>query len=489
MSPYFRLLTLLLVFFRAAAPAARSDDHPRSDLPGIFLIGDSTVKNRTRGQKGWGECLAAQVDPTKATVENHALGGRSSRSFLREGLWDAVLERLRPGDVVLIQFGHNDGGPLDEGRARASLKGIGEEEREVTIKETGEKETIRSYGWYLRRYISDAKGKGALPVVCSLVPRNIWKDGKVTRDRQSYAGWAAEVARTTEVPFLDLNEILAARYEIVGEAETNRRFFTEADHTHTSPEGAEFSASVVADLLRVVPGARWSGWLSKKARKIVALTFDDGCLSHRTHVADLLKEYGFGATFFVCEFPGMFGNPEHAMTWEQMGELHAMGFEIANHTLTHRHASSMKPEEFEAELSALDARCEAHGIPKPVTFAWPAYVETVAGRKVLADHGIVLARGGGGEHYHLATDDRFNIPSVSTSGEDERATRRVLEAIDAPIDKDTVLVLTFHGVPDTGHPHVNTPPEFFERYLDALKAADCEVVALKDLLPLVEAAK
>ncbi len=479
-----RFLARALLVLTFAAPNVHAEE-PRSDLPAIFLIGDSTVKNRTRGQKGWGECLDAYLDPTKAVIENHALGGRSSRSFLREGLWDKVLERLRPGDVVLIQFGHNDGGPLDEGRARASLKGIGDATRDVTIKETGERETVRSYGWYLRRYVADAKGKGALPVVCSLVPRNIWVDGKVVHDKKSYAGWAEEIARAADVPFLDLNETLATRYEALGEVETGSRFFTSADHTHTSPEGAAFSAGVVADLLRGKAEAPWSGWLREKPRKIVALTFDDGCLSHRTRVADLLKEYGFGATFFVCEFPGMFGNPEHAMTWEQIRELHGMGFEIGNHTLTHRHANGMTPEQFEAELSELDARCAAQGIPKPVTFAWPAYVETVPGRKVLADHGIVLARGGGGNHYRLSADDRFNIPSVSTSGEDERAIRRVTEAINAPVEEDTVLVLTFHGVPDTGHPHVNTPPEFFQRYLDALKAAGCECVALRDLIPLL----
>jgi oligogalacturonide lyase len=230
--------------------------------PTIFLIGDSTVKNGTRGLQGWGANLAAHFDTEKVTVENRALGGRSSRSFLREGLWDAVLEQLQPGDFVLMQFGHNDGGPFDEGRARASIKGNGDEMREVTIKETGKQETVRSYGWYLRKYIADAKAKGATPIICSPIPRNIWTNGKVARASEDYGKWAADAAQAAGgAPFLDLNSLIADRYDALGAEAVLARFFTAADHTHTTPEGAEFNAQCVADGLRALPGGPLDAFL------------------------------------------------------------------------------------------------------------------------------------------------------------------------------------------------------------------------------------
>src|ERR1700731_2382055 len=86
--------------------------------PTLFLIGDSTVHNGrgdgANGQWGWGEPIVDLFDPAKIHVKNMALGGRSSRTFLTEGHWEKVLAELKPGDFVMMQFGHNDGGPLDD---------------------------------------------------------------------------------------------------------------------------------------------------------------------------------------------------------------------------------------------------------------------------------------------------------------------------------------------------------------------------------------
>jgi rhamnogalacturonan acetylesterase len=98
-----------------------------SKLPTLFVVGDSTANNNANGGKGWGDPFVAFFDTSKLNVLNRARAGRSSRTFLTEGLWDKVLEDLKAGDFVLIQFGHNDGGPLDTGRARGSLPGLGEE--------------------------------------------------------------------------------------------------------------------------------------------------------------------------------------------------------------------------------------------------------------------------------------------------------------------------------------------------------------------------
>jgi lysophospholipase L1-like esterase len=242
-------------------------EEPRK--PTLFLIGDSTVKNNTRGQVGWGTPLRELFDGEKIRLENRALGGRSSRSYLREGLWAKVLAEIKPGDFVLMQFGHNDNGPLDEGKARASIKGNGDEAREVTIKESGATETVHSYGWYLRRYIADAKAKGATPIVCSLVPRNIWKDGKVVRSTGDFVRWAREAAEQGGAQFIDLHEIVARRYEALGR-ENVQPLFTPADHTHTSKAGAEFNATCVADGLRQLRDSPLAALLTDEPRRSAA---------------------------------------------------------------------------------------------------------------------------------------------------------------------------------------------------------------------------
>jgi len=251
-----RRAALLFGLSLLTASAGQAQETAKPDArPTVWLIGDSTVKVGTAGQQGWGDPLAAHFDPARVRVENRARGGRSSRTYLTEGLWDAVVAELKPGDYVLMQFGHNDGGPMDEGRARASIKGNGDESKEVTIKETGRKEVVRSYGWYLRRYIADAKAKGATPIVLSLIPRNRWDEaGKaVGRAVGSYSTWAAEAAKQGGALFVDLNEVIARRYESMGK-EKVAALFGEKDHTHTNPAGAEVNAEcVVAGMKGAAP--------------------------------------------------------------------------------------------------------------------------------------------------------------------------------------------------------------------------------------------
>jgi lysophospholipase L1-like esterase len=197
------------------------------------------------GLYGWGQAIGRYFDPARITIANRARGGRSSRTFHTEGLWSNVVAELRPGDFVLIQFGHNDGGPMDEGRARASIKGVGTQSLVITNKDNGRVETVYTYGHYLRQYVRDAKAKGATPIVLSLVPRNIWKEGKVVRAAGDYGGWAAEAARQTEACFIDLNDLVAQRYEAVGQDNVAAEYFTAADHTHTTRAGATVNAEAV----------------------------------------------------------------------------------------------------------------------------------------------------------------------------------------------------------------------------------------------------
>jgi lysophospholipase L1-like esterase len=203
---------------------------------------------------GWGSLIADYFDTTKISVQNHAIGGRSSRTFLTEGRWDAILAALKKGDYVIMQFGHNDGGPLDDtARARGSIKGIGNESKEIYNPITKKQETVYTYGYYMRKYIRDTKAKGAIPIVCSPIPRNEWRDGKVVRSKNSYAGWAEQVAKEEGAYFIDLNDLVATKYEEMGAA-TVKSFFP-GDHTHTDLNGAKLNAQIVMEQLKKInPG-------------------------------------------------------------------------------------------------------------------------------------------------------------------------------------------------------------------------------------------
>ena len=185
---------LALVFFVTVVAAQATQPSPQ---PTLFIIGDSTVKNTSNGQLGWGDPIRDFFDLTRIKVDNRARGGRSSRTFQSEGLWDQVLAELKPGDFVLMQFGHNDGGPInDESRARGSLPGLGDQFEGVDNQVTKKFESVDTFGWYMRKFVSDTKAKGATPIVLSPIPRNIWVEGKVERAAATYGGWAAAVAKS-----------------------------------------------------------------------------------------------------------------------------------------------------------------------------------------------------------------------------------------------------------------------------------------------------
>lgn len=236
--------------FTCSTPSLAAGQQPAPRLPTLFIIGDSTVNNSTKGLQGWGTPIAEFFDTKRINVVNRARGGRSSRTFLTEGLWQQVVDQLQSGDFVLMQFGHNDGGAInDDFRARGSIRGTGEETETIFNILTKQQEFVHSFGWYMRRYIADTKAKGAVPIVLSLVARNIFKDGKVERGSASYGKWARESAAAGEALFIDLNELTARRYEQVGAEETKKRYFLE-DHTHTTPAGARLNAALVVKGIR-----------------------------------------------------------------------------------------------------------------------------------------------------------------------------------------------------------------------------------------------
>ena len=220
----------------------------KKEKPVLYIIGDSTVRNGDGTGKsqqwGWGSFIAPYFDTTRMGVQNHAIGGRSSRTFITEGRWERITSKLKKGDIVIMQFGHNDGGPLDDtARARGSIRGIGEDSARIYNPIRKMNETVYSFGGYMRRYIRETRAAGAIPIVCSPIPRNDWKNGKVVRSPQSYAGWAKSVAEAEGVAFIDLNDIIATRYEAMG-PEAVKPFFP-VDHTHTDKAGAQLNAEIV----------------------------------------------------------------------------------------------------------------------------------------------------------------------------------------------------------------------------------------------------
>jgi lysophospholipase L1-like esterase len=260
---------------RAARPQPVPAD---SKLPTLFLIGDSTVRNGqgdgNNGQWGWGEPLVALFDAKKINVVNRAVGGLSSRTFLTLGHWEKALAFMKPGDVVIMQFGHNDDGALNDEpppplRARGTIKGTGDEAVEIDNVMTKKHEVVHTYGWYLRRFIADARERGVTPIIASLVPRKSWTDGHI--NRAPYAAWAAEVAASTKTAFIPLNEIIARRYEAVG-PEAVEKFFADAN-THQTRAGAELNAdSVVAGLKALSPAPTVLAALSSSGQSIPAAT-------------------------------------------------------------------------------------------------------------------------------------------------------------------------------------------------------------------------
>ena len=245
---------------RPVAGSSRKNNHPV-----LFLVGNSTMRtgtlgNGNNGQWGWVYFAGDYFDPEKITVENHALGGTSSRTFYNL-LWPDVLKGIRAGDWVIIELGHNDNGPYDSGRARASIRGIGKDSLNVTIKETGVKETVYSYGEYMRRFIQEARSKGAHPILFSLTPRNAWDvSGKhIVRVNETFGLWAKQIAEEQNVPFIDLNDITARKFEQFGPQKVNDMFYL--DKIHSSVFGAKTNAASAAEGIRTCPDLELSQYL------------------------------------------------------------------------------------------------------------------------------------------------------------------------------------------------------------------------------------
>lgn len=236
--------------------------------------------------------------------------------------------------------------------------------------------------------------------------------------------------------------------------------------------------------------------LAAPQRRVV-LTFDDAVKSHRSFVGPLLKELGFRATFFVTH--RWMDDRENFMSWQDIAELHEMGFEIGNHSWSHGNFSSARgASRLHGELALVENALARVKVPKPTSFAWPGNQFGPESAAVLREHGIRVARRGAApeaEYGKLvvgpALDPRKHHPLlIPTTGDGypDWTFEHFLKVLNASRE-DNLVVLQFHGVPDKAHPWVHTPPEMFERYMRHLKREGFTTLQLSDVEKLYDYAR
>jgi len=253
------LCTICLIAFGNSSASAQwaNGIAIKPGLPTLWLIGDSTMRNGQdtggNGQWGWGNPIASYFDQTRINVQNRAMGGTSSRTYMNNGLWDKVMAEIKPGDYLIMQFGANDGGALDDpARARGTIPGNGEETKEIDNPITKKHEVVHTYGWYLRKYVADARSKGVVHIViCSPIPRNAWTDGKMNRNTR-YTSAAMDAAKEAGVDFINLNELAETRFDAEGQQKVTDTYYPEKEVVHTDWAGAVLNADCVATALKAL---------------------------------------------------------------------------------------------------------------------------------------------------------------------------------------------------------------------------------------------
>lgn len=358
-----RLFSAMLLWCCAAAAIAQGaagvmPEPANPALPSLILIGDSTVRNGrddgqgkgAEGQWGWGNPLAAYFDASKINVVNRAIGGLSSRTYLSGGHWERTLAFIKAGDVVLIQFGHNDSSALnDDSRARGTIKGVGEETQDIDNLLTGKRETVHSYGWYLRHYVAAIRARGAIAVICSPVPRKTWDaNGSIVRNRDSYAGWAEQVARQQQVGFIDLNAHVARQYDALGREAVMQLFpqVTPDEHTHTNLAGAGLNARTVVAGLKALRVSLPLSALSAAGQAIPALEDERPVVNGASASVEKPRIAGLPTLFLVGDSTVKSGGANGAIGW---GERIAPFFDaqkinVVNHAIGGRSSRTFHTE-------------------------------------------------------------------------------------------------------------------------------------------------
>ena len=221
--------------------------------------------------------------------------------------------------------------------------------------------------------------------------------------------------------------------------------------------------------------------------RLVVITFDDGCASHATIAAPLLKKHGFNGTFYVSDAYLFRERKDWYMTWRQIKGMSDEGFEIGNHTRGHGQLSLTDVGGMQAYVWTLEDEMIANRIPRSTTFCWPFYVVNPRFYSLLSSWGYTFARGGHGRVYRPAVDNPFDVPSFAVGGVGMKMEGFISAVQQATAGK--VVVLTFHGVPDMEHPPVGTDPDLFEDMVAYLKDNNYKVIAMRDLVEYIDVEK
>jgi lysophospholipase L1-like esterase len=230
----------------------------------LFITGDSTAATGNPVARGWAALLIDYFDTTKVNLVNQAQGGARFNSYL-DTRWPHVIAAVKPGDFVVIEFGHNSG----------PLPGIGEETKDVAGLGAGAPTTtMHTHGWYLRKFIADVRAKNAIPIVSTLTLRDVWKDGKIERLKEQVPGqggmsdWSRQVAAAENALLVDHSNIIGDIYDKLGQTEGDKLFGDH--HLHTNTSGAIINCEAFISGLKALPNMPLVDDLNEKGRAIPA---------------------------------------------------------------------------------------------------------------------------------------------------------------------------------------------------------------------------
>ncbi|OHE90376.1 GDSL-like Lipase/Acylhydrolase [Colletotrichum orchidophilum] len=257
----------------------------------IFLCGDSTTAKGGGGPgtQGWGEFLQYSFPESKAKVDNRALGGRSARSYTREGHFDTVAGLVKSGDWVVIEFGHNDGGnlkPTDDGRT--DCFGDGDQTCSTTYK--GVAETVLTYPAYLKNAAKKFNAAGAKVIIAAATSDNPWESGTFQYGYDRFFNYAWLAVQQLGGPsqgyyFVPHGAYAAQAMKNLGAKTINANYPN--DHTHTSP----FLADVVhkAFVLGLRCGTSPLASLTKNSTASLTSTVLGPCINFDSSISPLLR--------------------------------------------------------------------------------------------------------------------------------------------------------------------------------------------------------
>ena len=216
-----------------------------NDMPTLFIAGDSTVQSYRASyapQQGWGYYLGDYFND-EVTVSNQSMSGRSSKKFYNEGRWQTILDSMKSGDYVMIQFAKNDADYTNEDRYAPICGNVNSP-------------TEGSYEWYMTEFIKTAQAKGATPIlVTTVIGMKAYSGGKFVNSYTTYCDACKQLASKYSVPCIDLNTIMVNHYNSIGYDAAKLYHLMgvvegSTDGTHFCETGANVVAGLVAKAVK-----------------------------------------------------------------------------------------------------------------------------------------------------------------------------------------------------------------------------------------------